>query len=154
MKTKRIIAIFLLYNLLLSLFISDKNLYGASLADYKKFGLPLIGLSVLAGVGANYLRKEALKRYEEAENLWEAYMAIPAGSSYEEFEVAYEKYEDKYAEAVQYRNYYLICGGVAILSAAAGIYLVIYSSSSKIITLGYSPNYIYNQHNINLKVKF
>jgi hypothetical protein len=152
MKSRKILAKFLLVIFLVFLFSDFNILESSDLKSYKKYGLPLIGVSIVAGFGANYLRKEALKRYDEAEKLWNEYMSIPSGASYEEFEEAYEKYEDKYGEALKYRNYYLICGGVAILSGAAGFYLILYSSSNKIISIGYNSGFYNNR--IYLRVKF
>jgi len=133
--------------------IPVKNFAADGIGSYKKYALPLLGVSILAGVGANYLRKTALKKYEEAEELWQEYMALKSGTN-EDFEAAYERYEDKYAEAQQYRNYYLICGGVGILAAAAGIFLLVYSPSNKSISIGYTPDFIRMQNDFYVKIRF
>lgn len=130
-----------------------KNFAGGDIVSYKKYALPLLGVSILAGIGASYLRETALKKYAEAEELWQEYMALKSGTN-EDFESAYERYEDKYAEAVQYRNYYLICGGVGILTAVAGIFLLVYSPSNKSISIGYRSDFIRMQNDFYVKIRF
>ncbi len=151
-KLKKLIAFILIFSFI-TYIIPQKSFGGKGIASYKKYGLPLLGVSILAGVGANYLRKVAVKKYDEAEELWQEYMALKSGSN-EDFEDAYERYEDKYGEALQYRNYYLICGGISILAAAAGVFLLVYNPSNKSISIGYSPDFIRMQNDLYIKVKF
>ncbi|MBN1897605.1 MAG: hypothetical protein JW827_02420 [Spirochaetes bacterium] len=119
----------------------------------KQWALPIMGVGILAGVGAALIRKKALEKYDEAELVWQEYMAIPSGKANEVFETAYEKYQDKYGAAVQYRNYYLIVGGIGLLAVAAGAFLLIWSPKEN-VSVGYNPNFYSMNNDVYLQVKF
>ncbi len=148
---KKAFVFFLIFNLCLFI-LYEKPIYSAT--SYKKIALPLLAVSILAGVGAGYLRKKAVEKYDEYLELREDYKAIVEGQPNEIFEAAYEKSEDKYAEAKQMRMYYLLCGGGAILCFAGGMFLLFYNPSSKKMNFGYNFDFQKGNSDFYFKVRF
>ena len=126
----------------------------------KKWALPLLGASLLAGGGAYYLRKNAKEKYEEADKLYDAYVNISEkgtdGNPYpnDVYEKAYEKYEDKFAEAKQMETYTLMCLGGGVLALAGSVFLFLKPSSNKIMNIGYNIDYKNKFNDLFLNVKF
>lgn len=136
------------------LFLFNCNLLYAK-TSYKKFALPLLGVSLLAGGGSIYLQKKAKKKFNESETLWQEYLTVPEAQVNDVYEQKYEKYEDKYAEAKTLRTYYLIClGGSALTFVGAVVLWFFVPSSNKNISMGYNTDYTKSYNDLYIKVKF
>lgn len=133
--------------------INTTPLYASS---YKKWALPLLGVSLIAGYGAYYTYGKASDKYDEAENIYNnEYLTIPQGQPNEVFEQSYEKYENKLSEAKTMRTYYLICSAGAVLAFAGSIVLYFFiPSSNESVNVGYNIDYKENTNNLFIKAKF
>lgn len=119
------------------------------------WALPAFGLAVLAGVGAGYFRKEALSLHDEAEGIYREYLAIPQGQPNEVFELKYEAYQEKLAEAEGRRTYYLVCMGGGVLALAFGVYILVQGpSSSKSVSFGYNMDIPRRSNDLYMRVRF
>ncbi len=116
-------------------------------------GFILLGLSGLAFWGSSYFKDKATEKYDEAEKLWNEYLALPSGTDFETFEEKYESYQDKYGEAVYYRKYFWISLAGGTLLATAGLYLVIFNPEKK-FNLSYNYNPYTLTHNFSITRKF
>ncbi|MDD5065422.1 MAG: hypothetical protein PHF84_00095 [bacterium] len=150
---KKIISFLLIISILAFIF-EPSQVKAGGLSFGKGWAWPLLGVSVLAGFGANYLRNKAISLNDDADTLYSEYMAVPQGQPNDVFEKKYEAYEDKLAEAEGMRTYYLICLGGSILTLAGAIYLFTYKPSSKIVSFGYQTDYKNQSNDVFVKVRF
>ncbi len=134
-----------------SFFIVSPYAYGMS---KKLYSIPLFGLSILCGYGANYLYHKSLDKYDEAENKYNEYLSLPDGTSNDIFETKYEEYEDQYAEFKKMQTYYYMALGATILSFGASIYFVLSKDKNSTTALGYRYNYFASRNDIYLIMKF
>ena len=149
---KKCFIIFLVVNFCIFIFDVSKVQTATS---YKKYAWPLLGVSLLAGYGSTYLRKNAIQKYDDAEILYQEYLAIPSTEKNNEvYEKKFELYEDKYGEAKQMRTYYILCMSGAVLAFAGSIFLFFYNPSSKMINVGYNIDYNHGYNDLHLKIKF
>ena|GEM_PF-5191956 len=142
-----LICIFFIFILNLEMAYSQSSL--------RKWALPLLGVSLIAGYGAIHFQKKANEKYDESETLYQEYLAIPEGQPNEVFEQKYETYENRFADAESLRTYYLLCLGGSALTFIGSIVLWFYNpSSSKLVDFGYNNDFTTGQNDLYIKVKF